>query len=681
MRLRVLIFIALVFSLFFVSSAFMPQSAEQLFQSALYEEEVSGDLEKAIVLYNKVLETAADESLAAKAQLQIGICYEKLGKTEAIKAYELVLEKFPGQKEQAAVARERIAKLRMEEPTGLSVVKIPDSLEAPHYSHDGTKVVGNTWSIPGQNIGVYDYTTEKLTPITRFDWKSEGHGITYWPIFSPDEKEVAYWFMDHDGTKEERDELRVSTLEGKSRTLYRNDDRTILPCDWLPDGSAVLAFAEDENQSWKLGLVPAEGGEFKVLHDIGPKRTSAAVSPDGRFIIFGEGPQGKRDIKVMTVEGKTVGSLTTHPANDGKALWSPDGKYVVFKSDRHGGTALWGVAVKDGKPAGQPFLIKPEMDNTELINWTSQGLACKTIVITRDVFIMPVDPETAQPLAKARMVDYTPTGGNQNPVWSPDGKHLAFLSVREEAYIVVMPASGGKAKEYLAPIENFWGPGTWMLMHLRWLPDSSGLGFKTMWPLPGDTQPTLFRLDLESGEWKAWPVPVSWNGTWGKDGKSYIFEREAKGVGKGLVERDLSTGEERFIYRYSEESKGSIRSLKSSQDYKKLIFLRGDIGWSVLNLETGEANILEGVVMRRPTWSPDGKFILAFDDSENDEPYKVFIMPEDGGPVKYLNLGDNLPKDRRLRLPDWSADGKKIAFQGRTWFEEDFFLQNVIPKK
>jgi Tol biopolymer transport system component len=581
-----------------------------------------------------------------------------------------------------ATAQARLSELTRKEPTSLSVERLPEELEVPFFSQDGTKAAGIDWSIPGQNISVYDYTTEKLTPITRFDWKSEGHGITYWPVFSPDAKEVAYWFEHHDKTKG-RSELRVSTLDGKSRILYRNKG-TIVPCDWLPDGSAVLAFAMDENKSWKLGLVPAQGGEFKVLRDIGPKRTSAAVSPDGRFIIFGDGPQGKRDIKVMTVKGKIVGLLTTHPSDDENALWSPDGNYVAFMSDRHGDKGLWGVAVKDGRPADQPFLIKPGMKNTGLLNWTAKGLVCETYVITRDVFVMPFDPETAEPLAEARMVDYAPTGCNMTPVWSPDGKHMAFLAVRDKAYIVVMPASGGRAREYPAPLDRFWGDeGTWMLMHLRWLPDSRGLGFKTMYPLSGDTLPTLFCLDLESEEWKSWPVPVSWNGTWGMNGTSYIYESR-KRAERGLLERDLSTGEERFIYRMPSESKSAIRNLWSSSDYKKLIFSIGDVGWIVLNVETGEAKILGKVKMRRPSWSPDGKRILAIDRTETEgEPDidKMFTMPEEGGEPKYINLGDNLPKDYELTRADWSPDGRQIAFHTRTWFHENYILKNIIPKK
>jgi len=72
------------------------QEGQKLFQKALAMERGEGNLEEAISLYLQVTQEAKDESLAAKAQLRIGICYEKLGKAEAQKAYQVVIEKYPG---------------------------------------------------------------------------------------------------------------------------------------------------------------------------------------------------------------------------------------------------------------------------------------------------------------------------------------------------------------------------------------------------------------------------------------------------------------------------------------------------------------------------------------------------------------------------------------------------------
>jgi Tol biopolymer transport system component len=447
------IFLAMVLVLAPAYSATQgPQSADVLFGAALHQEEVEGDYEAAVETYKKFLsEFPNNRPLSARAQFRIGVCYEKLGKEEAIKAYELVLKNFADQPNLVASARARISALQIEEPTGLTVEKLPKVMEVPAFSPDGTKIAGIDWSVPGQNISVYDYTTGKQTPITDFEWSGERYGITYFPCFSPDGKEVAYWCETDSGN-----ELRVSTLDGKSRTLYRFEKGKILPCDWLPDGSAIVVLKPEGAKSLTLGLIPAQGGELKALRKLDQGRaqmTRPSVSPDGRFIAFIEGsPEGSYDVKVMTVKGEFVGNLTEHPAHDMEVCWSPDGKHIAFISNRHGGRALWGMEVKDGKPAGKPFMIRSEMGTSGLHKWTSKGLACEMFVMTRDIFLMPADPKTGEPLDEARMLEYTPTGDNCCPRWSPDGKYLAFASKKKaspnRAYIVVISPDKGEAKEY-----------------------------------------------------------------------------------------------------------------------------------------------------------------------------------------------------------------------------------------
>ena len=88
------------------------QSAEQLYKAGLYEEEVGGDLQKAVTIYQDVLKRFPDSrEVAAMAQLHIGLCFEKLGTTEAEKAFRKVVENYPEQSEAVREAKEKLALL------------------------------------------------------------------------------------------------------------------------------------------------------------------------------------------------------------------------------------------------------------------------------------------------------------------------------------------------------------------------------------------------------------------------------------------------------------------------------------------------------------------------------------------------------------------------------------------
>src|ERR1051326_7792944 len=84
--------------------------AEVLIQAAHQKQLVQGQLEQAIQLYKRIVqEHAGNRTVAAKALLEMGQCYEKLGNTEARKAYERLLNDYSDQNEAAAQARKRLA--------------------------------------------------------------------------------------------------------------------------------------------------------------------------------------------------------------------------------------------------------------------------------------------------------------------------------------------------------------------------------------------------------------------------------------------------------------------------------------------------------------------------------------------------------------------------------------------
>ncbi len=107
------IIVALFMACLLAASAIsLSQSASVLYEQGLLKENADGDLVGAIAIFNRVVEdSAADTSIRAKAQLHIGMCFEKLGQREAQAAYQKVIDGYPLQHQEVALARERIAAL------------------------------------------------------------------------------------------------------------------------------------------------------------------------------------------------------------------------------------------------------------------------------------------------------------------------------------------------------------------------------------------------------------------------------------------------------------------------------------------------------------------------------------------------------------------------------------------
>ncbi|MCK4464374.1 MAG: tetratricopeptide repeat protein, partial [Bacteroidales bacterium] len=234
------------------------QQAEKLLSKAIYEEEVNGNLQEAIRLYEEIVTKFPEyRSVVAEALYRNGYANEKLGNLKARQYYEKVINNYSDQPELVQLAQIRLShilktekpasvqlaglglsKLSKEESEDMFVINLYEKgsslvkgtmLDNSSLSPDGTKMAGIDYSI-GQNVAVYDRKTKEIQLITKYDWSSEGHGYTYFPTWSPDGKKVAYMFAGWKGGYE----LQVSSLKGETRTLFKNEFNTgqIIPRQW-----------------------------------------------------------------------------------------------------------------------------------------------------------------------------------------------------------------------------------------------------------------------------------------------------------------------------------------------------------------------------------------------------------------------------------------------------------------
>ena len=348
--------------------------AEVLLQAANHKQLVEGQLEEAIQLYQRVVrEFANNRALAAKALVQMGQCYEKLGKTEARKAYERVLRDYADQSEAADAARRRLAALGQAAASGngsaMAVRRVwagPDVDVMGSLSPDGrylSCVDGTTG-----DLALRDLATGKMRRLTN----GGSRPYVKASAISRDGKEVAYDWPITDGYPD----LRVGRLDGSApRVLYSEKGAWASPHDWSPDGKYILTRLYKEPSTLQIAVISKEDGSVRVLKTLDGLPTKIKFSPDGRYIAYDLQQQGSstRDIFLLAADGSREIRLIEHPADDQLLGWTPDGDHILFASDRSGTMSAWMIRVTDGKPQGSPDLVKPDIGQTIPIGFTPAG--------------------------------------------------------------------------------------------------------------------------------------------------------------------------------------------------------------------------------------------------------------------------------------------------------------------
>ena len=693
------------------------QSGHALFEQALAKERVEGNLSDAIRLYERVVtEFASDRALAARALVQIGLSYEKLGRDEAVRAYERLVRDYADQEDAVTQARARLAALKRPAPAASSGAATPSVRTLPTVpnsellalSPDGTKIALITYE-GGQNLGVYDLATQKMTRLTNFEWA----GTSFWvyeAAWSPDGSRIA--FMQCSNVPERLCDLKVTTLSGESRVITGNLRDTVRPGGWLPDESAIVVTVQRRDRTATIGLMPTDGGPFVPLRSTGGWTGSyarlASVSPDGQLIAFVEGTPG--DIHVISRDGRTSHRITDHPSEDYFPVWSPDGRHLAFLSARGGAVALWTVAVKGGQPASEPMRLKEGMQDVyPVLGWTERGFAYSQSQQSDDIYTVPVDPVSGEFRGRPRMIPYRRTGNNTHPEWSPDGKYLAFVSSASSSIdepdrrLVLLPSGGGEAREFPAPARRFWS--------LRWFGDNRGLGM-TGHDVRGERQ--LFRLTLATAQWQTYALPVTlpalqWNGMyfdWNADGTRYLYGwQDAFSASElTIIERDLNPDRERVIYRGKPAfAVDRYRGLRASPDRRSLSFT-SIAGIHVLDLESGQTRVLRDSATGTanspsaygasevPTWSKSGHTLLVNrteSPGTDKQTMELRLVPTDGGEIRRIPLdpeltrvlsvstGRGAPKPNIERIA-WSPDGTQLAFGVNASQLGTFMIENPL---
>ncbi len=203
-----------------------------------------------------------------------------------------------------------------------------------------------------------------------------------------------------------------------------------------PDGALAVVPVHrpdlgSDSYRAELWAVPTDGGRARRLTN-GARDDAPSISPDGRRVAFLRSAPGvSPQLHVTALEGGEPLRLTDHPLGAGAPSWSPDGTRLAY-SARVPEPGRYGTADPDGNehtPDAEPARLIDEL-----------AYRRDDLGFTRDrrqhLFVLEVPDVDAVPGTVLPDVPLTPrqlTTGDQDdtdPVWSPDGSTLAFVTAR-----------------------------------------------------------------------------------------------------------------------------------------------------------------------------------------------------------------------------------------------------------
>jgi Tol biopolymer transport system component len=668
----------------FSAGVVFSQSGHDLFQQALVKERADGNLEEAIKLYKRIVsEFAKDRALSARALVQIGQCYEKLGNAEARKAYERVVREFADQPEPTKVARERLSALTggAGGTTGRTEMAMRRvwvaGRDAPAgISPDGRYVVFTPSDI--RDLWLRDLQSGEQRRITREASWVKWSFASGSALISPDGNRIAYdWWVGSYG------ELRLSALDGSSmRVLHRGQDGRIMNVRaWMPDSRRLLAVSYDlKDGTYRRHMISLADGAIRDIGQPEPGDVNWGYpSPDGRYIAYGL----KGDIFVYDAATEQDSVLVQNPAADNMVDWTPDGSDIVFVSNRSGTHDLYLQGIENGRPRGDPQLLRRDFGAAENLSVTRDGRLFRIEDTgTSDSFIVPVDEQTGKLTGTPSLVDPNYPAAVW-PEWSPDGKLLYYEIFKgppndQSGVLFIRSEETGQTREVTPkPKLSYW---------YRPILSPDGRRFAVT-GIGQNGNFGVFAIDSASGDVSQLAkiptetTPVQPSPNWSPDGKAIFYNVRSleKIQGKGIIIRrkDLATAEEKEVCR------GHHMDMKISPDGTRFVYVRTDgptkshvLG--ILDIQSGKELELWRVPeadsprISTPTWVPDGKHVLVARNLKQGS--DLWRFPAAGGPGEKLHF---FPEETQGFV--MHPSGKRMAFTQSRANYELWVLENFLP--
>ena len=164
--------------------------------------------------------------------------------------------------------------------------------------------------------------------------------------------------------------------DGTSQTRLTNSFDNDFLIEWSQDGTKILSEGFDGVSS-DIFMLDLRDGTRTNLTNTSFHEASSRLSPDGKKIVYQSyGDAKEAEIYVMDSDGGNSTNLTEAPAfGEVHPVWSPDGNFVYFTSERSGSVNFWRIRVNadTGDAVGKPEPVGSPSTYSRHLNFSRDG--------------------------------------------------------------------------------------------------------------------------------------------------------------------------------------------------------------------------------------------------------------------------------------------------------------------
>jgi eukaryotic-like serine/threonine-protein kinase len=318
--------------------------------------------------------------------------------------------------------------------------------QQPSVSPDGKWVVYVAGVTDNTDVFLQSTTGQASINLTKDSLLND-----FMPAFSPDGDAIVF--------RSDRDGGGLFVMGRTGEAVRRLTSRGFNPA-WFPDGQQIV-FATESAPAVEaraavseLWVVPVAGGEPRRL--FAGDAVQPRVSPSGRRIAFWSIPAdaakgltgSNRDVWTIAADGTDPVRVTNDAAYDWNPIWSPDGTWLHFLSDRSGSMNLWRVSINEsnGVTAGDPQPTTVPASYIRHFSLSSDGRvgSYATWAVTSNIGRVRFDAQSGAVQGPLEPVTAGPHDFATLDI-SPDGQQLVVHTSgrqREDLYVMSSDGSG-----------------------------------------------------------------------------------------------------------------------------------------------------------------------------------------------------------------------------------------------